>query len=62
MAGKSEHVQLIPLYDKNDQSITRRVWMMFSEKCYRSQDIMDFISLVEEYYHVNKIEDRRETE
>lgn len=59
---KSEHVQLIPLYDQNDQPITRRVWMMFSEKCYRSQDIMDFISLVEEYYHVNKIEDRRETE
>ena len=55
-------MQLIPLYDQNDQPITRRVWMMYSEKCYKSQDIMDFISLVEEYYHVNKIEDRRETE
>lgn len=48
-----EHVQLIPLYDQNDSPITRKVWMMYSEKCYRSRDIMDFISLIEEYYHVN---------
>ena len=59
---QKEHVQLIPLYDQKDQPITRKVWMMFSEKCYRSQNIMDFISLVEEYYHVNRIENHRETE
>lgn len=52
-----EHVRLIPLYDQKDEPITRNVWMMFSEKCYRSQNITDFISMVEEYYHVNKIEE-----
>ena len=31
---QKEHVQLIPLYDQKDQPITRKVWMMFSEKCY----------------------------
>ncbi|MGN0266676.1 MAG: LysR family transcriptional regulator [Lachnospiraceae bacterium] len=48
-----EKLQRIPIYDKNNQPVKRKVWMMISEKCFHSQDIMDFISLVEEYYHVN---------
>lgn len=49
----SDHVQLIPIYDQSGEPITRRVWMMASEKCFRSQDIMDFVTLVEEHYGVN---------
>ena len=48
--------QLIPIYNKEQEPVSRRVWMMLSDSCYRNQDIMDFISFTEEYYHVNKIE------
>lgn len=48
--------QLIPIYNKEQEPVSRRVWMMLSDSCYRNQDIMDFISFTEEYYHINKIE------
>lgn len=49
-----EKAQLIPLYDQKDNPVTRRVWMMLSDRCFHSQDIMDFVSLVEELYHINR--------
>lgn len=49
-----DHLQLIPVYGQDGEVITRKVWMMISEKALRSQKIMDFVSLVEEYYHVNQ--------
>ncbi|MGN0295563.1 MAG: LysR family transcriptional regulator [Lachnospiraceae bacterium] len=45
-----EKLQKIPVYDRDDTPVRRSVWMMLSERCYQSQDIMDFVSLVEEYY------------
>ena len=53
-----DEVQMIPIYDHNGEPIKRKVWMMLSERCFRSQDIMDFVSLVEEYYHVNECDEK----
>lgn len=50
-----EKLQLIPLYDQGGELITRKVWMMLAEKCFKSQDIMDFVSLVEEHYQINTV-------
>ena len=49
-----DKVQLIPVYGPDGEAVSRNVWMMISEKCFKSQDIMDFISLVEKFYHVNE--------
>lgn len=49
-----EKVQLIPVYGPDGEAVSRNVWMMISENCFKSQDIMDFISLVEKFYHVNE--------
>ncbi|MGN0205521.1 MAG: LysR family transcriptional regulator [Coprococcus sp.] len=49
----TDRLALLPIYDENDHAISRNVWMMLSERCYKSQDIMDFVSFVEKFYHVN---------
>lgn len=46
-------VQMIPLYDQKGEIVSRKVWMMISERCYQSEDISDFITFVEKYYGVN---------
>lgn len=46
-------VQLIPVYDHQENLVERKVWMMLSERCYKSEHIMDFVTFVEKYYHVN---------
>lgn len=43
----------IPIYDSAGKPVSRKVWMMLSEHCYKSQNIMDFVTFVEKYYHVN---------
>lgn len=48
-----EKLRKIPVYGREDEPVRRKVWMMISERCYQSRDIMDFISMVEAYYHVN---------
>ena len=49
----NEKVQLIPVYDGRGDNVTRKVWMMISDRCFQSQNIMDFVSFVEKYYQVN---------
>lgn len=46
----NEELQLIPVYDKKNYQITRSVWLMLSEQCYKSQDLMDFVIFVEKFY------------
>lgn len=48
-----EKSQMIPIYDRNGNQVSRDVWMMLSEKCFKSPDIMDFVTFVENYYQVN---------
>lgn len=48
--------QRIPVFNNNGEPVTRKVWMMVADTCFRSQDIMDFITLVEEVYDVNGLE------
>lgn len=52
----SEQVQKILVYDEQNEPVTRKVWLMLSEKCFKGQQIMDFVSMVEEYYHVNSLD------
>ena len=50
---------MIPIYDHNGEPIKRKVWMMLSERCFRSQDIMGFWShWLREYYHVNECDEK----
>ena len=37
-----DQLQFIPIYTREDQQVSRKVWMMLSEKCYKSEDVMDF--------------------
>lgn len=46
-------LQLIPVYDRQGKQVCRKVWMMISENCYRSEDIMDFVTFVEKTYGVD---------
>lgn len=48
-----EKLQRIPALDANGEPISRRVWLMLTDRCFASQAIMDFVSLTEEYYGVN---------
>lgn len=48
-----EKSRRIPVYDSSGAPVARNVWMMFSDRCFQSPDIMDFISLVEELYQTN---------
>lgn len=43
----------IPIYDRNGQVVSRKVWLMLSESCYKSSSIMDFVTFVEKFYQVN---------
>ncbi len=48
-----ENVQLIPIYDNKGNPITRNVWIMMSDGCFRNLDVMDFVGFVEKFYEVN---------
>lgn len=48
-----ERLQMIPILDRHQQQLTRRVWMMIDERCFKNQDIMDFVTYVEKYYHLD---------
>ncbi len=46
-------LQKLPVYDSNGEVVSRNVWMMINDGCMQKESIMDFISFVEKYYHVN---------
>ena len=48
-----EKAQKLAVYDSNGQMVSRSVFMMVGDECFQSPDIMDFVSFVEQYYHVN---------
>lgn len=48
-----ERFQLIPICSRDGTPVSRKVWMMLSESCYKSPDIMDFVTFTEKYYHAN---------
>lgn len=51
-----ERLRRIPAYGSGGQQVGRNVWLMAADRCFRSQDMMDFISLVEELYQANQPE------
>lgn len=42
--------QLIQAYDPDGTPVSRRVWMMMSDRCFQNPDMADFVSLVEEFF------------
>lgn len=48
-----KYAQKLPVYDSANEAVTRGVFMMVNEKCFLSEEIMDFVSFVERYYQVN---------
>lgn len=48
-----EKLQLIPAYDRDGNPVSRKVSMLISDRCYKSEGISDFIRFVENYYGVN---------
>lgn len=48
-----EKLQLIPAYDRNGNPVSRKVSMLISDRCYKSEGVSDFIRFVEDYYEVN---------
>lgn len=49
-----EKLEKIPVYDNQGKPVSRKVWMMMADQCFRSADICEFISFVESYFHVNE--------
>lgn len=45
-----ETMQRIPVYDKNGNPVTRRVWLMYASRCQHSASMMEFVDLVREVY------------
>ena len=48
-----DKVQMMPVPDVNGDSISRRVWMMFSDRCFTSPAITDFVTFAENFYQIN---------
>ncbi len=48
-----EKLQMLPVYDTKGNVVSRNVWLMMADRCFRSESIMEFITYVEEYYQVN---------
>lgn len=46
-------LEMIPICDREEHPVTRKVWMMLSDRCCQSQQMMDFVTLVEEFYRTN---------
>lgn len=49
-----EKSQIIPVCNNDGHPISRNVWMMISERCFKSDSINDFIRFSKEYYGVNE--------
>lgn len=50
----AEFAQLIPLYNAQDRPVSRRVWMMLSDRCFQNPDIADFVGLVEAFFQAEQ--------
>ncbi len=46
-------LKLIPAYDQDGNPVSRKVSMLISDRCYKSEEISGFIRFVEEFYGVN---------
>ena len=46
--------QFIQAFDAQGSPVSRWVWMMLSDRCFEDPDIADFVSLVEEFFQVNR--------
>lgn len=45
--------EVILICGEDGKRISRNVWMMLTDHCFKSQSIMDFVTYVEKYYQVN---------
>lgn len=45
-----EKLQLMRVYDRDGQTVKRKVWMMVSDYCYQSKDVKEFIEFIKQYY------------
>lgn len=43
-------MQRIPVYDRNGHPVSRKVWLMYADRCKQSMGMMEFIDLVKSYY------------
>ncbi len=50
-----EKLQKLPVYDSQGNVVSRKVWLMMADRCFRSPAITEFISFIENYYQVNII-------
>lgn len=48
-----QKAQLIQAFDAGEKPVSRKIWMMLSDRCFRDPDIADFVSLVEELFQTN---------
>ena len=47
-------VQKIPIFDRQERPITRSVWLMWTEQCYREAAMIEWLHFVEGYYGVDE--------
>lgn len=48
-------LQRLPVYDAQGEIVSRKVWFMVADKCFKSPSITEFVNFVEEYFQVNRI-------
>ncbi len=45
-----EQVQRIPIYDKEGKPVLRAVWLMWSERCDRNPEMLEFVHFLEKHF------------
>lgn len=45
-----DSIELLPAYDRYGNPVSRNVWLMWSEKSYRSKEITEFILFIQEHF------------
>lgn len=47
-------IEVIPIYDDDDgQPISRSVWLMLTDQCFKSQNMLNFVTYAEKYYQLS---------
>ncbi len=48
-----DKIQMIPILDDDGRPITRSVWMMITDRCFKSPSITDFVTFAEKFYQID---------
>ncbi len=51
---EDENIQRVPIFTASGEPVTRNVWLMMEDQCFRKEDLMEFVKFIEDYYEINR--------